>query len=181
MDRVDPKSVIAAVSLDTVDGTGRTLAAEVSSGGGGGGVGVALGSGVFGKVGTYRYHGAAVAVKELKAGADEESIGASVLNLCFVLTSAPCMRPPRGRPPCRPENEVEISLAIRPGGNVVLVYGFCFDAPDGKVRIVLELCAHGSLRSHLRSLPRDKVHRGWPIECSIRVYWAVADVCVQRS
>ena len=83
------------------------------------------------------------------------------------------------RPPCRPENEVEISLAIRPGGNVVLVYGFCFDAPDGKVRIVLELCAHGSVRSHLRSLPRDKVHRGWPIECSIRVYWAVADVpCV---
>ena len=97
MDRVDPKSVIAAVSLDTVDGTGRTLAAEVSSGGAG--VGVALGSGVFGKVGTYRYHGAAVAVKELKAGADEESIGASVLNLCFVLTSAPCMRPPRAPPP----------------------------------------------------------------------------------
>ena len=55
------------------------------------------------------------------------------------------------------ENEVEISLAIRPGGNVVQVYGFCFDAPDGKPRIVLELCAHGSLRDHLRALPRDKV------------------------
>ena len=37
------------------------------------------------------------------------------------------------------------------------VYGFCFDAPDGKPRIVVELCAHGSLRSHLKALPRDKV------------------------
>ena len=76
MDRVDPKSVIAAASLDTVDGSGRTLAAEASSGGGGGAGDTALGSGAFGKVGTYRYHGATVAVKELKAGADEDSIGA---------------------------------------------------------------------------------------------------------
>ena len=37
--------------------------------------GTPLGSGAFGKVDTYRYHGAALAVKELKAGADEESIG----------------------------------------------------------------------------------------------------------
>ena len=65
--------LIAAASLDTVDGSSRTLAAEASSGGGGG---AGIGSGVFGKVGTYRYHGAVVAVKELKAGADEESIGA---------------------------------------------------------------------------------------------------------
>ena len=43
--------------------------------GGGGGAGAALGSGAFGKVGTYRYHGAAVAVKELKTGADKASIG----------------------------------------------------------------------------------------------------------
>ena len=63
--------LIAAVSLDTVDGT-RTLAA-LSSGNGGD---AALGSGAFGKVGMYRYHGAAVAVKQLKAGADSESIGA---------------------------------------------------------------------------------------------------------
>ena len=59
----------------SASGTGRTLAAE-TSGGGGSSSGAALGSGAFGKVGTYRYHGATVAVKELKAGADEESIGA---------------------------------------------------------------------------------------------------------
>ena len=70
-----------------------------------------------------------------------------------------CDRSPRRASVCcvKPENEVEISLAIRPGANVVQVYGFCIDAPDGKLRIVLELCAHGSLRSHLQSLPRDKV------------------------
>ena len=55
------------------------------------------------------------------------------------------------------ENEVEISLIIKGGTHVVQVYGFCFDAPDGKVRIVMELCTHGSLRAHLRSLPQDKV------------------------
>ena len=54
-------------------------------------------------------------------------------------------------------------MSIRPGANVVQVYGFCFDAPDGKPRIVLELCAHGSLRAHLQSLPRDKVHRPGPL------------------
>ena len=60
--------------------TGKTLATEVESGGGGGSGGgfggTTLGSGAFGQVGTYRYHGATVAVKELKAGADVESIGA---------------------------------------------------------------------------------------------------------
>ena len=74
--RVDAKSVIAA-SLDCTDGSRGTLASEGAIGGGGGRTsgGVALGSGAFCKVGTYRYHGAAVSVKELKAGADEESIG----------------------------------------------------------------------------------------------------------
>ena len=80
-DRVDPKSIIAAASLDFGPGGGRsglTLASEASSGisGGGGDRGTALGSGAFGKVGTYRYHGAVVAVKELRAGVDEETIGA---------------------------------------------------------------------------------------------------------
>ena len=55
------------------------------------------------------------------------------------------------------ENEVEISLAVKAGANVVQVYGFCFDAPDGRVRIVMELCSNGSLRAHLKALPRDKV------------------------
>ena len=81
-----------------------------------------------------------------------------------VATLWPMTPPPRhtGTPPplCRPEHEVEISLAIKGGPNVVQVYGFCFDAPDGKPRIVLELCAHGSLRKHLKALPRDKVCTG---------------------
>ena len=55
------------------------------------------------------------------------------------------------------ENEVEVSLTITGGANVVQVFGFCFDAPDGKARVVLELCAHGSLRAHLKALPREKV------------------------
>ena len=95
MDKVDPKSIIAAGSLGTVDGSesGQTLATllateATSSGGAGSSSGAALGSGAFGKVGTYRYHGATVAVKELKAGADEESIGAFFLfggrHLCAV-------------------------------------------------------------------------------------------------
>ena len=54
---------------------------------------------------------------------------------------------------------MEISLAIRGGANVVQVYGICFDAPDGKLRIVMELCSHGSLRAHLKALPPGKVHR----------------------
>ena len=81
--------LIAAGSLDVVDGTGRTLAAEASSSGGG----AALGSGVFGKVGTYRYNGAAVAVKELKAGADEESIGALPLFVNCVRRAFPFPTP----------------------------------------------------------------------------------------
>ena len=68
--KVPADRVITAASLDAVDGGGATLADEVGSSGDG-----ALGSGAFGKVGTYRYHGAVVAVKQLKAGADEESIG----------------------------------------------------------------------------------------------------------
>ena len=40
---------------------------------------VSVGSGAFGKVGMFRYHGAAVAVKELKADANEDSIGKSCL------------------------------------------------------------------------------------------------------
>ena len=83
--------VIAATSLLTVSGGGaaRTLAAAVSNDSGGGGGGdAALGSGAFGEVGAFRYHGAAVAVKELKAGADEVSIGALV-NLNTLSRSVP--------------------------------------------------------------------------------------------
>ena len=51
-------------------------------------------------------------------------------------------------------------MAVKSGPNVVQVYGFCFDAPDGKPRIVMELCPHGSLRAHLKALPKDKVRSG---------------------
>ena len=106
---MDPKSIIAAGSLGTVDGSGQTLATllateATSSGGAGSSSGAALGSGAFGKVGTYRYHGATVAVKELKAGADEESIGA-ILELAFHPNPFPTrdaayIPPPPPRRPC---------------------------------------------------------------------------------
>ena len=75
--KVDPRFVIAASALETVDAFGRavTLADGVGVAAAAGSD-AALGSGNFGKVRTYEYHGALVAVKELKAGADEESMGA---------------------------------------------------------------------------------------------------------
>ena len=69
--------LIAAASLDTVDGSGKTLVAEIMSSSGEGDD-ATLGSGAFGKVRSYGYHGAAVAVKELKSSSpDAESIGTS--------------------------------------------------------------------------------------------------------
>ena len=74
MDRVAVDRIITANSLHSiVDSPGGTLASEAT--GGGSCSPSTLGSGAFGKVETYRYHGAAVAVKELKPGADEETIG----------------------------------------------------------------------------------------------------------
>ena len=55
------------------------------------------------------------------------------------------------------ENDVNIALSIKPSANVVQIYGICVDAPDGRIRIVMEHCGHGSLRSHLQSLQPDKV------------------------
>ena len=68
--RMGADRIIPAASLDTVDGSG-TLASQT------GAVDrrASIGCGAFGSVVTYRYHGAAVAVKELKAGADGASIG----------------------------------------------------------------------------------------------------------
>ena len=48
-------------------------------------------------------------------------------------------------------------MALKGGANVVQVFGVCVDAPDGKVRLVLELCSHGSLRKYLKDLPRSQV------------------------
>ena len=86
--KVDPRLVVPARSLETTSGatspaSGRvaTLADIIDSAVAGrvtpllsGGC-TPLGAGVYGKVETYLYHGAPVAVKELKAGADEDSIG----------------------------------------------------------------------------------------------------------
>jgi hypothetical protein len=61
---VDARFCVAAADLGYMDAHGGSLAdgARLSVGG-------ALGEGCFGKVGTFSYHGAAVAVKELKSDA----------------------------------------------------------------------------------------------------------------
>ncbi len=48
-------------------------------------------------------------------------------------------------------------MAIRPAQNVVTLFGICSDALDGKLRIVMELCTHGSLRDYVKSLPASEV------------------------
>ena len=76
--------MIAARSLEAVDSSGLTLADVVGGAGAGTSSPAPLGRGAFGNVGAFRYHGASVAVKELQAGADEESIGPAVFSLaCF--------------------------------------------------------------------------------------------------
>ena len=57
------------------------------------------------------------------------------------------------------DDEFEATVALKAGANVVQVYGFCFDAADGKPRVLLEHCPHGSLRAYLKALPRGKVGR----------------------
>ena len=63
----------------------------------------------------------------------------------------------RGCPRVSAEHEIDICKAIHFGPNLLQVYGFCLDAPDGKPRIVMEWCPHGSLRQHLKKLPASKV------------------------
>ena len=48
-------------------------------------------------------------------------------------------------------------MAIKPGANVIQLFGICCDATDGKLRIVMELCQLGNLRDHLKALPRSSV------------------------
>jgi hypothetical protein len=54
-------------------------------------------------------------------------------------------------------NEVNICMAIRPAQNVIQLFGVCDDALDGKLRIVMELCTHGSLRDYVKALPPTQV------------------------
>ncbi len=48
-------------------------------------------------------------------------------------------------------------MAIRPAQNVVTLFGICDSALDGKLRIVMELCTHGSLRDFVKGLPPSQV------------------------
>ena len=48
-------------------------------------------------------------------------------------------------------------MALKGRQNVVQLFGFCFDAPDGKIRIVMELCSLGSLEHFLKSLTGESV------------------------
>ncbi len=75
---------------------------------------------------------------------------------------------------CFPANEVNICMAIRPAQNVVTLFGVCDDALDGKLRIVMELCTHGSLRDYVKALPPSQA-RALPCGFVLRVR-----VCVVR-
>ncbi len=56
-----------------------------------------------------------------------------------------------------PANEVNICMAIQPAQNVIQLFGVCDDALDGKLRIVMELCTHGSLRDYVKKLLPSQV------------------------
>jgi hypothetical protein len=181
---VDARFRVPAVDLLFADGRGGSLANRTPVDGDAG-----LGSGFFGKVCTFTRHGAAVAVKELKAGSlDAASIGTRCVfflhQLCLsdVGVCVRCRARVRG---CGllntvtmlllcPANEVNISMAIRPAQNVVTLFGVCDDALDGKLRIVMELCTHGSLRDYVKALPPTQVC-GFPCMC----VWLVR--CTYRS
>ena len=103
--KVPADRLIAAVSLDTLNGTGRTLADEASSRGGD----AALGSGAFRKVEAYRYHGATVAVKPLQAWSDEESIGAFAAIAVNTVPSSARRSIDLYRPPQPPHRNLGVS------------------------------------------------------------------------
>ncbi len=46
--------------------------------------------------------------------------------------------------------EVELYDMIGRQENVVTLYGVCTDAPDGRLRLVMEYCSHGSLDTWLK-------------------------------
>jgi hypothetical protein len=78
-----------------------------------------------------------------------------------------------------PANEVNICMAIRPAQNVIQLFGICDDALDGKLRIVMELCTHGSLRDYVKALPPTQVC-GFPcVHMCMCIVWLVR--CTDRS
>ena len=52
-------------------------------------------------------------------------------------------------------SEVEVALSVAPNIHIVGVFGICADAPDGRLRMVMEYCEHGSLRSHLSGMEQE--------------------------
>ncbi len=149
---VNARFRVSAVDLLFADG--RSLADRSPVDGDAG-----LGSGLFGKVCAFTHHGTAVAVKELKTGTlDAASIGDVVVCVrcrarvrgCGLLNTFTMLL-------LCPANEVNICMAIRPAQNVVTLLGVCDDALDGKLRIVMELCTHGSLRDYVNALPPSQV------------------------
>jgi serine/threonine protein kinase len=61
-------------------------------------------------------------------------------------------------------------MAIRPAQNVVTLFGICDDALDGKLRIVMELCTHGSLRDYVKSLAPSK----WTVDIVLNAFVQLA-------
>jgi serine/threonine protein kinase len=61
-------------------------------------------------------------------------------------------------------------MAIRPAQHVVQLFGICNDARDGKLRIVMELCTHGSLRDYVNSLSPSY----WTVERAVDVFLQLA-------
>jgi serine/threonine protein kinase len=126
-----------------------------------------LGDGAFGKVLEMELNGTAVAVKELKPGAmDPGSIGEQRgaffphLQLACVAVrggTAPTYRYGVDSLSMCADNEVAILSSLRPGPNVAQVFGVVTDAADRRVRIVMELCRHGSLSAFTKALVPEKV------------------------
>ncbi len=55
------------------------------------------------------------------------------------------------------ERRLYEKLLSSPHENIVSVHGVCTDAPDGKLRLVMQFCRHGSLGDYLRKEVRPKV------------------------
>ena len=123
-----------------------------------------VGKGSFGVVREMEYHGATVAVKEAK-GSD----GIGTLPIPTSSSEFSCIVATHWSALTRddlslhassvvplPDDEVDICVGLRPGPHIVQVLGICADAPDKKLRIVMEHCSLGTLRKFVA----DKASEG---------------------
>ena len=53
------------------------------------------------------------------------------------------------------DHERALLESLPPHANVVTVWGLCTDAPDGKLRVIMELCQPGSVKDFIRSAATD--------------------------